>query len=325
MKIGLFVKSGAAATIVALLASGCGGSRVTGTASNMVPQADMPQAGRGWIKAGASGGPLLYTVCNGCDSPVTVIYSYPDGQLVGSLDIAGGLCSDAQGNVFVVSRNAATEYAHGGTTPTQTLRIPGAEMYACSVDPTTKDLAVTFSCPPCGYQDLAVFPNESGPAVRYKTGNGAWTCAYDGNGNLFVNDSLGYGLRELPKGSGYFTTVNFDKSIGFINQIQWDGSHLTLQQLNYPGWIYRFEVLGSTGKILTATKFNKKIYSNDPSWIYDGTVVFAFDPKNNEEQPTKIGIWKYPHGGRPINIIGKAPYGGYGFSSVTVSALPSHQ
>jgi hypothetical protein len=224
----------------------------------------------------------------------------------------------------VVSGNAATEYAHGGTTPIQTLRIPGAELYDCAIDPTTNDLAITFSCPPCGYQDLAIFPNESGPAVRYHTGNDAWTCAYDGSGNLFINDSLGTALRELPQGSGYFTTVTFDKSIGPTNQIQWDGSHMTLQQLNSPGSIYRFEVVGSTGKILTATKFSKKGYENGLSWIYDGTVVFAFNPKHNTERPTKIGIWNYPHGERPIRIIGTAPDGGFG--AVTVSAPPSrHQ
>lgn len=323
MKITPLPRSLAATAIVALLASGCAGSHATSTASGVIPQAKMLQAGRAWIKSGASAGALLYAVGRDGGSSGTLIYSYPAGELVGSLDVVGGLCSDTQGNVFVVSSNAATEYAHGGTTPIQTLRIPGAEMYACAVDPTTNNLAVTFTCPPCGYQDLAVFPNESGPAVRYHTGNDAWTCAYDGSGNLFVNDSQGSGLRELPRGSGYFTTVTFDKNIGDINQIQWDGSHMTLQQLNYPGWIYRFEVVGSTGKILTATKFNKKIYWNDPSWIYNGTVVFAFNPKHDTEPPTEIGIWQYPHGRRPIRIIGQTRDDGFGW--VTVSAPPSHR
>jgi hypothetical protein len=323
MKIALFLRSFAATAIVALLASGCAGSRAASTASSVIPQAEMLRTGRGWIKPGTSAGPLLYAVGDDGNGFATLIYSYPAGQFVGSLDIAGGLCSDTQGNVFVVSRDAATEYAHGGTTPIQTLRIPGAEMFACSVDPTTNDLAVIYSCPPCGYQDLAVFPNESGPAVRYHTGNDASTCAYDGSGNLFVNDSLGVALRELPRGSGYFTTVTFDKNVGDINQIQWDGSHMTLQQASYPGGIYRFEVVGSTGKILTATTFKKKIYWNGPSWIYSRTVVFAFNPKPDSEPPAEIGIWKYPQGRRPIHIIGKAASRGYDFASVTVSAPPS--
>ena len=273
-----------------------------------------------WIQRGVSGGALLYTEGSSYGTG-TFIYSYPKAKLVGRLDAeGGGLCSDGAGNIFLTSRNSVTEYAHGGTTPIQTLRVLGAEMYNCMVDPTTQNLAVTMSCPPCGYQNLVIFPHESGPASGYVTGNSAWTAGYDGNGNLLVSDSSSAALRELPEGSSSFLTVTLDKSIGNINQIQWDGDHVTLQNLGYPGYIYPIKVVGSTATVLKPTKFRAQIDWTSTSWIYDGTVVFALNTQDNP--PNEIGIWKYPRGNYALKIIKKIPYGGVGFGAATVSAPP---
>ena len=80
---------------------------------------------------------------------------------------AYGMCTDASGNVYMTNENAVVEYPHGGTSPVRTVRIPGAQTMYCSVDPTTGDLAVTFDCPPCGYENLAIFPPGSSTSTRY--------------------------------------------------------------------------------------------------------------------------------------------------------------
>jgi hypothetical protein len=318
-----FRYTAAAAALLTLLA-GCGRAGANPTLS--APSGDALHRGqRSWIQPGASNGALLYIAANAApDNPTTLIYSYPQGKLVGSLDAeGGGMCSDTDGNVFLARRDAVTEYAHGGTTPIETLRVPGASMLNCSVDATTKDLAVTMSCYPCGYENLAIFPNETGKATRYLTGNDAWTCGYDSAGNLFVSDSSnGTSLRELPEGSSNFTTVTLDKDVGDVNQVQWDGRHIALQNLGNPGDIYPIEVSGSTATVLAPTSFKVSIDWTATSWIYNGTVVFAFNRHDNS--PNEFGIWRYPHGGHALKTVKKIPYGDVGFDAVVVSAAPSH-
>jgi hypothetical protein len=307
--------------VAATLAS-CGGAQ-TGSVPGTASYAQSPMAKRGsWVKPGTSNGPLLYVGGNAPSTgDVTFMLSYPDGNLVGTLDDIGeGMCSDAAGNVYLTHQNSVTEYAHGGTTALRTLRVPGADMFNCSVDPTTGNVAVTFSCPPCGYQDLAIFPPGSGSPTRYVTGS-AWTCGYDGSGNLFINDSLGTELTELPNGSNSLVTLTLDKSIGYIGQVQWDGKNMTLQQLNNPGWIYRFSVSGSTAHIMTATKIKTDIDRTNPSWIYQNILVITFD--KHDTTPDEFGIWRYPRGGHAIRIVKKLPNGGIVFGAVTISAPPS--
>lgn len=273
---------------------------------------------RSWIRRGASTGALLYTNTSGA----VLMYSYPQAEFVGRLDAVGEpTCSDSAGNVFLRSRNAITEYAHGSSTPIETLRIPGAEIYACSVDPITQNLAVVFSCPPCGYQDLAIFPNESGTPTRYKTGTSAPTCGYDGSSNLFITDANSEtSLSELPAGSSELMTVTLDKGVA-AGQVQWDGKHITLQSRGNPFSIYPIAVSGSTGSVLRPTTFRTSMVWVNWSWIYDGAVAFSFN--KHDEPPKVIGVWKYPQGGRATRVVKKIPYGGVGFGSVVVSAAPS--
>ena len=78
---------------------------------------------RSWIRRSPSGGALLYVGGYFYGTGV-FIYSYPQAELVGRLDVVGQpACTDGAGNVFLRWRNAITEYAHGGSTPLQTLKI----------------------------------------------------------------------------------------------------------------------------------------------------------------------------------------------------------
>ena len=218
--------------------SACGGSQIPSGASHAAGQT------RGG--SGASSGDLLY-LSGYTDSSgyKTYILTYPKGQVVGTIEGAVGLCSDGNGDVYVLSRNAAIEYAHGGTTPLKTLRIPGAEMSDCSVDPSTGNVALTYACPPCG-TNLAIFPGGSGTATRYSVPY-AETCSYDDHGDLFAGGGSDSAISELPAGSGTFTAITLNKTLQVAGKVQWDGKYVTLQDREPPVVIYRIQVSGSSG------------------------------------------------------------------------------
>ncbi|HEY2475881.1 MAG TPA: hypothetical protein VGI19_13920 [Candidatus Cybelea sp.] len=320
----------AAAAILATLVAGCGGSGAVPAGSATSGAAALRGANSGhrfasWMRQGSTSENLLYTTGHTpSQGDAVYILTYPQGQLVGAIDAsAEGLCADTAGNVYLLYRNAATEYAHGGTQPIRTVRIPGAETENCAVDPTTGNLAVTFSCPPCGYQDLAIFPPGSGEATRYQAPL-AYGVTYDNLGNLFLDYDTGSGteMAELPSGGSQFITISLNKGVGAVGSIQWDGKYVTVQNLRPPVTISRISVNGSTGTIVSQSKFGPYMRYASYSWLAgDGTVTFPF--ARHGDQTNQLGIWKYPKGKYPAHRIKKFGDGGTGFGLVTVSLAPS--
>jgi len=318
------VRNAAAVAAMGAFLGGCGASQVPGTLGAAPADSTAQQSVRSWIKPGSTSGDLLYV---GGDSqsagPTTFILTYPEGQLVGGIGmVSGGMCSDNSGNVYMTSRNAVIEYAHGGTTPIATYRIPGASTYQCAVDSTTGNLAVTFDCPPCGYEDLAIFPQGSNTSTRYDAPD-AYTVTYDNQGDLFLAGYSGSQLAELPSGSSTFTTITLNQTISEPGQVQWDGTYVTLQDLRSPGEIYRFSISGSAGTVVGETKFGRYMRRTNYSWISGSTVALPFSVHGN--QTNQLGIWNYPRGGKAINIIKKIAVGDTGFGAITVSVSPSRK
>ena len=133
------------AIIAALAFAGCG-SQVAPTGGTPQPLAPATN-GKSWMLPEAKGEDLLYV----SNAPDVLVFSYPKGKLVGTianLQHPIGLCSDSNGNVFVVNRiyggfkDAVIEFPHGGTGSTQTFMLARAAAY-CSVAPESNDLAVT--------------------------------------------------------------------------------------------------------------------------------------------------------------------------------------
>lgn len=278
-------------------------------------------------RSGAAAGDLIYA-SGYSDSKGAEVFmlTYPQGQLVGSIPLGvSGMCPDGSGNVYLLYRNSAIEYPHGETSPTRTLKIPGAEMISCAVDPSSGNVATTFSCPPCGYQNLAIFPPGSGTPTRYMAPAG-YSSTYDSQGDLFLG-GIGSTLVELPAGSNAFTTVNVDKDLGDAGQVQWDGTYVTVQSLEEtsgrPGGIYRIDVSGSTGTVVGETTFGRYRRREGYSWISisHGTVLMPFSQHGS--QTNQLGIWKYPRGGKATRVIKKIGAGNQGFSYVTVSDAPT--
>ena len=307
--LGSYVISGGVA--LALL-SGCGASQPPSVAS---PSATLQgraiatrSAHRGsWMLPEATQGDLIYATgaCGG-----TCILSYPDGTLVGSLNVGdGGACSDTSGNVYIASENSLFEFAHGGDSPVKTFTVSGGVIDACSVDPTTGNVAVAVG--QLHDYDVAVFPSGSGSPTTYVIDFDIQFCGYDNSGNLFVDgygDGSGesFSLYELTKLGTQFANISISPSLPVRpGQVQWDGKYITVEGLgiNTGVAMYRLAVSGSTASVVKTINFKGVTRVASQSWIEGKLILIPYGTTGNGIKKTKVGIWKYPAGGEVLQKI----------------------
>lgn len=275
---------------------------------------------RSWMAPQAKSQDLLYI----SDSSTydVYVYSYPKGKLVGTLtgqNNPAGLCVDKNGDVFVTQLYGGghiVEYAHGGTTPLETLSDPGYEPGGCSVDPKSGNLAVSnIVTDDFDVGNLLIFKDAKGTAEAYaapgQNGSGAvWgsvnTCGYDDKGNVFFAghgypDSNVFG--ELPKGAPSTENITLEANFGSgIGNVQWDGKYITFAAIS--GSIFRIKMKGTVGKKAGETTLND---SNqvDQGWIQGDRVI----------APQQFGadarLYKYPAGGNATKTFTglTAPFG----------------
>jgi hypothetical protein len=233
---------------VALL-SGCGGSQTPIGTTGAIPQAPITAAGihgRAWMLPEAKNHDLIYASSD--IHPVTYIFSY-EGKLVGSLNVAGGLCSDDVGNVWFAGYPNGkgmelAEYAHGGQEPIKTIDVPNMSPYTCAVDPTTGNLAALGN-----NGDIDIYHSgSSDPQILVDKKFFPDDLTYDSSGNLFIiagDGSRELEVAELPKGTTKFELRRgFHGGLTYTSGIRWDGKHLTIgQTLNQGGnLLYRYVV-----------------------------------------------------------------------------------
>jgi hypothetical protein len=259
-----------------------------------------PRDRRGsWMSPAAKSANLLYV----SDSSTSDVYAYslPQGQLMGTLtgfNEPVGLCVDRSNDVFVANYAASNivEYAHGGTSPINTLTDPSGYPWGCSVDPTTGNLAVTnilgFGS---GSSNILVYPGASGNPAQYADPSTAEFrfCGYDNQGNLFASGLEGsiYRLEELAIGSSSLTQLTLDQNVGFPGGVQWDGRFLAVgDDSNH---VYRFIVNGGHAYEVGLTLLNGNLGVSQ-FWI-QGKRVIAPD----YFEGTVLG-YRYPAGGSPV-------------------------
>ncbi|MBV9332571.1 MAG: hypothetical protein JO146_01045 [Candidatus Eremiobacteraeota bacterium] len=279
---------------------------------------------------------LLYAADG--DKNAVFVFSYRGARHLATLSGFYGsplaVCSDRAGNVFVAvfasgGRSQIVEYAHGGTTPIQTLAAPG-EPTGCSVDPSTGNLAAaiyTYSSSP---GSVAVYPKATGTPTIYTDADVPYVndCAYDSSGNLFVSgaNNNGFALGELPAGSGTLQTVEVKKKIdgSFYQHIGWDGHHLAIG--DFSGYsnkfvLYRMRIEGAAARVVGTTHFSLSHgnFSGDSAfWIRGNQIVFVTQNyQRHVERAAQVSYWRYPEGGARIAWTRKigSPY----MSGVTVS------
>jgi hypothetical protein len=259
------------------------------------------------IYAGASDGRRVY------------VMPYPQGRPVrGFAPPAGtislqGLCVDTSGNVYVTSVSKSTgsgepeghvyEYAHGGTKILKTLNFYDARPFGCAVDPSSGTLAVSAGGLGSRSGTLETYPAGSGYGKTYYSYqiNNFYYCAYDGSGDLFVN-GRGSGtqmyLNELPSGKQQLSPITLTTyvSVSGMGQLQWDGTHLALEDLT-AGAIYQLSLSGSQASVVGKTHLK--------GW--NGFGLSAIAGKNviapTGVSQTGLGIWKYPAGGKAVKSL----------------------
>lgn len=307
--------------LAAALLAGCSGSLPSETLGS---GKDAPA--KSWMSGGAAKSDLLYV--SNVNGTVTA-YDYWSHTLIGTLtgfSRPKGECVDATGDVFITDRVAEdiVEYQHGGTSPVAVLSDTGFQDYACSVDPTTGNLAVANSYRSDGTAGgIAVYKNEL-QKPRYYHVAGApnpQTCAYDARGDLLAaSDYLRDGwqvvaLVYLPKGASTFVRVD-----AFVNgmhesgvyNVQWDGRYWAVL---YNNAILRFRI-GSNGKAthVSTTHLHGNAQGDARFWIQSfgrgryrqGTQVVAAQPNN------AVLFWRYPSGGVSTGSVTAgtdSPYG----------------
>jgi hypothetical protein len=259
-----------------------------------------------------------------CDENLTPCRS-PSHQSVSAfgeateLEISGGLCSDAYGDVFVTSprQNEVAEYAHAGKTPINAINISKPD--ACSSDPTSGDLAVLKSPPESNV--LSIFPSAQGSPTVYtfNASDELVSCAYDASGDLFltVRTTSSDALQELRVGSSAFTTVDLNQNISPLGGLQWDGKYLAVDGgLRGELKIYQVQISGSEATVVGNTPLDgaKEI---GMTWIEGGYVV---SPIYRGHSHTTLGRWDYPSGGKPVTTIRDAD--SFPLYGVTVSEAP---
>lgn len=263
-------------------------------------------AGRhSWMAPGARGRPLFYA---GGDESSFVFAS--SGKVVGQIaETAFGTCSDRNGDVFFTQVQQIVEYAHGATSPKAIFTAPGT-VYACSVDPTTGNLAaVVFCLSGCG-TEISVWSAPGDPVETYADSSlpSLLYCAYDKLGNLFVDGYSGsiFGLAEIPAGGSGFTNFTVSQNIQFAAQIQWDGTYVAVETKDSPT-IYQLQLYGSTATVVGSTTLSGVGTRATQSWIFGDKVAVPTAP--GTKRAIEILFWKYPAGGYPVKsftgFIGK--------------------
>lgn len=311
--------------LTASLLAGCGGSQSPSALTQAFsPNANVQAHRDSWMLPGSSSGDLMY-VAQGRKG--VWIFSFPQGQLVGHITGTGliqaaGLCSDNSGNVFVTEyeANDVLEYAHGGTSPINTL--PSNEPVSCSWDPSTGNLAVVEQ-----YQYVAIYLNARGAGKGYADSGllNVTYCAYDDKSNLFIDgEEIGRdGLAKFKNGT--FTPISLNESVEILQDLQWDGKYLAIDDFYAKTGehkIYRVQVSGSHGRIVRKVNLGGARLYSYWTWLQDGTFLSPIDTGGHDDRA--LDLWSYPSGGKPIMKFPRKDFAYNGpIRGVTISVPPS--
>jgi hypothetical protein len=255
--------------------------------------------GKSWMKPELISRSLLYV--SDTSAHYVEVYTYPGLKFVGRLTgfvYPAGECVDKAGNVWITDAGSAAvyEYAHGGTSPIETITDGMYIPSGCAIDPKTGDLAVAN-----GNVQVLIFPGASGSPIAYRDFNFSQTTSlsYDRSDNLFVDGLDGSGVfhyAELPAGAEVLTDITlngFPYGTNSPGGVRWDGNYITVSDSQHT--LYRTQ----GANIVSTTSLS-------------ATCVFGFyiAPSRADviapDQCSKnlVGVYPYPAGGSPIKTIG---------------------
>ncbi len=157
--------------------------------------------------------------------------------------------------------------------------------------------------------NVAIYSGAKGTPTHY-TAPGFFTydwCAYDGSGNLYIDGS---GLAEMPYATQTLNAIALDVTGAGIH---WDGQNLAMLDPTNKQ-LYRIAISGSAGTVVGTVKFSGLFKALGDDFALSGdNVVVSFSGR----KPffSKIGLWKYPKGGRLQRSIHQVKF----FTDLTLS------
>lgn len=276
--------------------------------SNALPGATMPRALHSWTAPQTSSVPLLYV--SNADNEVTV-YDYTNQNLVGVLtgfQRPMGLCTDLKGDVYITDALTETivEYAHAGTKPIKTLDDSPDHPSACSVSPTTGDLAVADNNGTSTQGDLAIWTHATGKPIRYTNSTlyRVTGCVYDPHGNLLVGGVaegaytasfawMAHGISKLTK---LFVPGPDTKYDIYSSGVGWDGRYFTIDDYEI------LRILVTHGQAYYAGRVALTYgdgHANGPFAFYyqAGMATMVIAGVTADTYGDQVDIWNYPAGG----------------------------
>lgn len=254
-----------------------------------------------WVSPDAAKNELLY-VSDAANNEV-YIYTYPANDLVGILtgfNNPHGLCVvPSTGDVWVTNTGASTivRYQHGTVLPVQSLKDNGQYPVGCSVNPKshTSTLAVSNAQSVSGGPgSVTVFVGSAPHNYPVTTMNTVAYLSFDNSGDIFVDgaDLSGtFQFAELIKGHSSFKAIPLNQSIGRPGGVEGYSKYIVVgdESTNTVYLVVKGQVVGST--TLSGA-------SEVAQFFIDGTTLIGPDDGN-----ATIGLWKYPAGGSPIQVI----------------------
>jgi hypothetical protein len=260
---------------------------------------------------------LLY-VANGQNNTVT-FYSLPKRDLVGTISVqspAYGLCTDKRGNVYIPDffNQHILEFAHGALMPRKTLSDDGSP-FACAVDPTTGNLAVTNYCDgpvgSCtGHGTVLIYINATGNAEVFHDTLGGYMayCSYDRLGNLFVDGEARFfhpSFAEMPNGSSTFRQIALKlpqrpQSPGFM---QWVSNTLYVAAVN-ASTIYAYRLKHARAERIGAIELDgMSALEGTNQFLIVGSKVIAPSLVTPRRPSGAVEFYHFPSGGSPTARI----------------------
>ena len=292
-----------AATIVL---NGCGGH---GFQAQPLPAGADGATHRRWWMSPAAGKNLLYV----SEYQEVHVYAYGTDNQVGELDNfthAAGSCTNTKGDVFVANNGAADvlEYAHGKSTPIQTLIDPSPYPADCAVDPSTGNLAVVNQYGASEYSpgNVAIYSGAKGKPKTYKV-NGFSTYVsgtYDAQGDLLVSDveSSGIKFAMLPHGGSKFEAITLPHSGQWAGPgfVRWDGAYFDVEfAIGETSIFVWYTIKGSKGTQEGYTSTEESGEVGGPYWL--GRIGGPKSVKRANQLVVCLydGVtgWEYPRGG----------------------------
>jgi hypothetical protein len=199
--------------------------------------------------------------------------------------------ADNQGNSYLV------EYAHGGTTPIAKLDDSGFLSLACSIDPTTGNLAVGQSI-----DDVAVWRHARGKPRHYLTSCCVFassTIVYDGSGDASFAD---FRTRSgwLPK--RHSKVMKLGLHLRRHGAFNWDGKYLGV--LSFSRKLRQEEVIqyklsgGTASQVGTIPLSGVTGVNGQGYFVVQGSGMVLTNSRTGS-----VYFYNYPAGGNPTFTI----------------------